>query len=145
MASNDHSANTGRRAVLRSGNETDVAGPRAAAHGGAGHAGPLAPNPPSEDADLHICRHCASGLCHPVEWERAGPERWLLSLRCPNCEWTGSGVFSEAAIDGFDEELERGSQALLDDLERVARANMAEEIARFIAALKADALLPSDF
>ena len=45
----------------------------------------------------------------------------------------------------FDEELDRGADALARDYKRLMRANMAEEIDRFVGALDADAILPEDF
>jgi hypothetical protein len=68
-----------------------------------------------------------------------------VALRCPNCEWHGSGVFSQELVDWFDEQLDHGTDALVRDLKRLTRANMQEEIDRFVAALRADAILPEDF
>jgi uncharacterized protein (DUF305 family) len=54
-------------------------------------------------------------------------------------------VFHQDLVDMFDEELDRGTHALVRDLKELVRANMAEEIDRFSSALEADALLPEDF
>ena len=94
---------------------------------------------------LHVCPTCESGFVHPTEWSEAGSERWRVALRCPNCEWHGSGVFSQELVDWFDEQLDHGTDALVRDLKRLTRANMEEEIDRFVAALRADAILPEDF
>jgi hypothetical protein len=48
-------------------------------------------------------------------------------------------------VDAFDEALDRGTEALASDYEQLVRANMGEEIERFVAALDADAVLPEDF
>ena len=48
-------------------------------------------------------------------------------------------------VEEFDEELDRGGDALARDYKRLMRANMAEEIERFVGALEADAILPEDF
>jgi hypothetical protein len=48
-------------------------------------------------------------------------------------------------VDRFDEELDRGTEALVRDLKQLTRANMEEECERFIRALSADAILPEDF
>jgi hypothetical protein len=66
-------------------------------------------------------------------------------MRCPNCEWEGTGVFDRDAVERLDEELDRGTHALLADLKHLMYANMEEEIERFISALHADAILPMDF
>jgi hypothetical protein len=94
---------------------------------------------------LHVCEGCGSGLVYPMDWEETGPERWSVTLRCPNCEWTRQGVFSQDEVDPFDEELDNGTQALIRDLRELTRANMAEDIDRFVAGLEADAILPMDF
>jgi hypothetical protein len=94
---------------------------------------------------LHMCPSCDSELVYPMEWEEAGRHAWSVTLRCPSCERIETGVFPQAVVDTFDEELDRGTEALIDDLEQLTRANMGEEIDRFTAALEADAILPMDF
>lgn len=94
---------------------------------------------------LHICPECSSSLVYPLQWEEAGPEHWQVALRCPNCEWSADGVYPQDMVDDFDEELERGTDELVGDLKQLMRANMAEEVDRFAAALDADFILPEDF
>ena len=107
---------------------------------------PDAAAPVAEPADeLHICGSCESELVYPVDWEEAGETHWEVTLRCPNCEWSGTGVFEQDVVERFDEELDRGTDNLVDDLKRLIRANMEEEIDRFVRAVNADAILPEDF
>jgi hypothetical protein len=94
--------------------------------------------------DLHICIECASALVYPTEWEEAG-ENWRVSLRCPNCQWAATGLFSQDLVDAFDERLDEGTEQLVCDLKQLMHANMSEEIERFVSALDAEALLPEDF
>ncbi|HEU4702801.1 MAG TPA: hypothetical protein VFS37_09990 [Conexibacter sp.] len=94
---------------------------------------------------LHICRECGSPLVAPVAWEQAGPHEWAVTIQCPNCEWWDADVFDEATVERFDEELDRGTEALVRDLLRLMRANMEDDVERFVAALRADAILPEDF
>ena len=101
--------------------------------------------PASEHTDLHMCGTCNSDLVYPVEWEEAGSTHWQVALRCPNCEWTGTGIFEQDAVERFDEELDRGTEALVRDLRRLMHANMEDEIERFVAALGDDHILPMDF
>ena len=102
-------------------------------------------SPAEPDQDLHICLECGSDLVYPVEWEEAGPENWSVLLQCPNCSVAREGVFSQDNVERFDEALDRGADALARDYKRLMRANMAEEIDRFMGALQSDAILPEDF
>jgi len=100
---------------------------------------------PAAPGDLHVCGRCASELVYPVEWEEAGPEHWEIALRCPNCEWHGTGVHPQPTVDRLDEQLDRATEAVFRDLKRLTHANMEDEIERFAAALEADLIVPEDF
>jgi hypothetical protein len=102
------------------------------------------PAPPSE-RELHVCPECSSDLVYPVQWEEADEANWSIVLRCPNCEWGETGVFPQEICDSFDDELERGTDALTRDYKRLVTANLAEEIDRFAHALEIDGILPFDF
>jgi hypothetical protein len=103
-------------------------------------------HPPAErQQDLHVCVECDSGLVYPVQWEEAGPENWSVLLHCPNCDVFREGVFTQDNVELFDEELDRGADVLARDYKRLMRANMADEIDRFVGALDANAILPEDF
>ena len=105
-----------------------------------------APAPRAEpDQELHVCLDCNSELVYPVEWEEAGPDNWSVLLHCPNCDVCREGVFCQDTVERFDEELDRGADALARDYKRLMKANMAEEIDRFVRALQVDAVLPEDF
>ena len=95
--------------------------------------------------DLSSCLDCESRLVYPIEWEEAGAENWSVLLHCPNCETYRDGVFSQDTVESFDEELDRGADALAQDYRRLVRANMADEVDRFVRALEVDAILPEDF
>lgn len=96
-------------------------------------------------SQLHICFHCAGELVYPLDWSEEGPRHWRIVLRCPECESRREGVFDQAAVERLDDELDRGSSALLGDLRRMTHANMSEEIEFFTRALDADLIVPSDF
>jgi len=106
---------------------------------------PKAPTAPGVDLDLHVCPECNSELVYPVAWEEADETHWSITLRCPNCEWDEDGVYAQDNCDRFDDELERGTDALTRDYKRLMTANLAEEIERFANALEIDAILPMDF
>ena len=103
------------------------------------------PHDRPEHIDLHVCGSCDSDLVYPVEWEEAGATHWEVVLRCPNCEWAGTGVYEQRVVERFDEELDRGTEALVRDLKRLMQANMEDEIERFIRALEGNHVLPEDF
>ena len=106
----------------------------------------LAVQPLSEPQhDLHVCVECDAELVYPVEWEEAGAENWSVLLHCPNCGVYREGVFTQDNVELFDEELDRGADALARDYKRLMRANMADEIERFVGALDAGAICPEDF
>jgi hypothetical protein len=94
---------------------------------------------------LHMCPDCDADLVYPTQWGEVDRARWEVALRCPNCEWTHTGVFDQDTVERFDEELDRGTDNLVEDLKRLIRANMEEEIDRFAKALLADHILPEDF
>ncbi|MEP6954734.1 MAG: hypothetical protein ABI950_11805 [Solirubrobacteraceae bacterium] len=96
-------------------------------------------------SDLHVCVACDSTLVYPMEWEEAGATHWEVALRCPNCEWHGNGVFEQDIVERFDEELDRGTEALVRDLKRLMHANMEDEIERFVTALHGGHIVPDDF
>ncbi len=100
---------------------------------------------PEAVEELHICLECASVLVYPMEWEEAGPQSWSVVLHCPNCDTYRDGIFGQASVEAFDEELDRGCDDLLRGYERLVQANLAEEIERFVGALHAGAILPEDF
>jgi hypothetical protein len=104
-----------------------------------------APEINGSPGQLHICFHCAGELVYPLDWSEEGPRHWRIVLRCPECESRREGVFDQAAVERLDDELDRGSSALLGDLRRMTHANMSEEIEFFARALDADLILPSDF
>ncbi len=110
-------------------------------------AAPAVPeNPPPEaHQNLHVCTECSSELVYPLQWEESGPVNWNVLLHCPNCDVYREGTFTQETVETFDEELDRGADALARDYKRLVRANMAEQIERFVGALASDAILPEDF
>ena len=100
---------------------------------------------PEQREALHVCPSCRCELVHPVAWHEAGPDHWDVELRCPNCAWVGDGTYDQDTVDCLDVHLDRGTEALLRDLERLTHANMEDDIDRFVAALGADLIVPEDF
>jgi hypothetical protein len=99
----------------------------------------------ADQPELHHCGGCGSDLVQPVDWSPASRSYWSVTLRCPNCEWSGTGVYEQEVVDRFDDELNRGAAVLASEVTRVSLENMADSIERFVAALHAGFILPGDF
>jgi hypothetical protein len=109
------------------------------------HVKRVTPAAPSDEISLHVCGECGSAMVYPTDWEEAGPDHWDVELRCPNCEWRGTGVFHQDVVEAFDDELDRGIDVLLADYRALVSSNMEDEIERFAKALDVGAILPADF
>ena len=94
---------------------------------------------------LHICPECNSDLVQPVDWSEAPEDCWNLALNCPNCDWYAEGLYTQEEVRELEDRLDEGLADLLRDLQRLAQANMADQIDRFGLALYADQILPEDF
>ncbi len=94
---------------------------------------------------LHVCPQCASELVQPVAWEEQPHGRWHLTLACPNCGRSESDVFDAAQVEAFEDNLDDGLRDMIEDLQRLAQANLVGEFERFTRALAADLILPEDF
>ena len=150
MADQGHPDHQLKRIVLPSGKTIEVVyfeslTAEAAAPAPAPQEAPQSAPQKGAERNLHLCPDCNSDLVYPVAWEEADETHWSITLRCPNCEWGEDGVYAQDSCDRFDDELERGTDALTRDYKRLMTANLAEEIERFAQALDADAILPMDF
>ena len=101
--------------------------------------------PETQHQGLHVCPECHSDLVQPVAWADTEEGDWELALSCPNCWWSGEGVFDREQVDELEDQLDRGLADMLRDLQRLTHANMSDQIERFAAALHADLILPEDF
>jgi hypothetical protein len=134
-----------RRVMLPSGRSIEVVYFENLAEAAATEPVPVRRRAADTHVELHVCPECERELVYPVEWEETSPTHWEVLLRCPNCEWSDLGVFDQDTVDRFDDELDRGTEAVSRDLKRLTQANMEEEVERFVAALRSDAILPEDF
>ncbi len=126
---NEHSV---RKIVLPSGRTIDVVR--------FGRAEPLAP-----PSGLHVCPQCSCELVQPVSWSEASQGQWELVLSCPNCWWTADGTYPDKEVHALEDQLDKGLEDMLEDLQRLTQANMADQAERFATALQADQILPEDF
>ena len=98
-----------------------------------------------DDCELHLCPQCEGELVYPVSWEERSGDLWRIERRCPNCEWTHTGEFTQDEVELFDDVLNEGTEELLVNLRNFARANMEEDVERFIEAIRLDLIQPMDF
>jgi hypothetical protein len=85
-------------------------------------------------------------MVQPTRWEQADERgHWHLWRRCPECEWRNEGIHGEAAIDAYDEALDRGTEILAEALRTIVRENMERVTETFAAALAADLITADDF
>jgi hypothetical protein len=119
-----------RRIVLPSGREIEVI-----SFVGAG----------TDTREIHLCPRCDCDLVQPVTWSETEDGQWDLALQCPNCGWLEAGTYSRTQVENLEERMDEGLTAMIADLHRLTQANMAADIDRFIAALRADVVLPEDF
>lgn len=100
---------------------------------------------PDSETHLHVCGSCGSQLVQPDDLARAGASYWQITLRCPECEWSGTGVFDDESVARLEIAMEAAQDALVSDLVTLARTNFEAEAEAFIAALHAGHIVPEDF
>jgi hypothetical protein len=94
---------------------------------------------------MHICTRCGSLFVQPVEWFEEDRQAWFVVLRCPDCELLRGAVFDETAVAAYDDELDRGTEVLEQELAALTRERMREYAKGFIYALAGDHIEPMDF
>ncbi|HET7171466.1 MAG TPA: hypothetical protein VFI18_07510 [Gaiellales bacterium] len=104
-----------------------------------------ADDPKARLRQIEICPECDSDRVHPVDWHEVDEHHWRLDVRCPDCRWMGSDVFAQDEVERYDDLLNAGTDALIEELERITRENMADHLERFLRALEDDGIMPIDF
>jgi hypothetical protein len=94
---------------------------------------------------LHVCRGCGCTMMQLVGHEDAGDGHWFLTMRCPECEAWAGGRVADGLCAELDDELERGTNRLLDALQELQRQILSAEVDAFADALQTGLLLPEDF
>src|ERR1700751_5778044 len=82
---------------------------------------------PAKDRELCVCPNCRSELVQASNWSQARDDSVALTLECPNCAWRESGVYDRILVEQFEDRLDDGLIALIDDLRRLTQANMASD------------------
>jgi hypothetical protein len=125
-----------KRVTLPSGKQVDVVSYVSAGQ----EVAPTAPKLP-----LSCCPTCGHDRVQPTGWSEVGTSHWHVHLRCPDCEDRREAIFGQSELDEFDVALDEGTRSVAADLDLLARANMADDIDRFLKALDADHIVPEDF
>ena len=103
------------------------------------------PRKPESREGLECCTLCPSRLAYPVRCRRVGADKWDVDVRCPDCLQVVSSHGTTAELRRLDRALRAGRRVLQDHLREIERLEREAEIARFVEALAADAILPEDF
>ena len=99
-----------------------------------------------EEVDsLRICHKCDCRLCFESAAEVLTPSTWLVALECPNCWHLVCRVFDDDEIEEFERRMDLGIDLIVRVLDILSEANMTDDVARAIAALRAGAIEPMDF
>src|SRR5690349_17021365 len=97
------------------------------------------------DSALDQCAECGCSLLQPVDWESAGSTLWAVTLECPNCWHLVGRVFDDDEIEEIERRMDLGVDLIVRVLDILSEANMTDDVARAIAALRAGAIEPMDF
>lgn len=69
--------------------------------------------PQPTPVDLCVCPQCEGHLVQPTTWREFGDWHWHICLRCPECDWTGEGVWDHGTVMAYDTKLNTASDDLL--------------------------------
>lgn len=127
-----------KRVTLPSGKEVDVISY-------VGSSPVQASVPAPQTAPLACCPNCGHDRVQPTGWSEVGSSHWHVNLRCPDCEERREAIFGQDELDEFDVALDEGTRSVAADLDLLARANMADDIDRFVKALDGGHIVPEDF
>jgi hypothetical protein len=100
---------------------------------------------PAEPAAAHPCPACGSHLVDLVDGVEVARGTWDVTLRCPECEQLHAMSCSEEDLARLEHELGTAAAEIERELERFAGLRFQEDVARFVTALQAGAILPMDF
>jgi len=101
---------------------------------------------------LRICPDCDCRFCFESAAEPMTPDLWLVVVQCPNCWGAWRRTVSDVELELFEHALDDDTRVIEAEVEEMVIAcaladaeQLAVEVARFAAALEADAILPMDF
>lgn len=96
--------------------------------------------------NLHLCRGCLRPFVVPERvLDVVGDDRYLVELRCTNCDLTFVETHGERNLEDLDRELDRQQADMHAALMLWEITSFRDDIDAFAAALRDDHVLPEDF
>ena len=94
----------------------------------------------------HVCRVCRRPFVIPLSVVALRTcDRYVVELRCTNCEDSTVSLLRPEELERFDHELDRQTGRIRHQLAELHLADELERVDRFSAALRAGDILPEDF
>lgn len=109
---------------------------------------PASPTFCREQSAPHRCVVCGSELVQATDWRQVEARSWVVALRCPECGAERQASLDRDAAHGFNVYLFDRAEELERELARLERSRLADDeqrAAAFVAALRDDLIVPSDF
>lgn len=101
---------------------------------------------------LRICPDCDCRFCFESAAEPMTADLWLVVVQCPNCWGAWRRTVNDIQLELFEHALDEDTHMIEHTVDMLALENAAHElqeldaeVARFAAALEANAILPMDF
>jgi hypothetical protein len=94
---------------------------------------------------LRTCGECGCEFCFTATARAVSTRYWHVVLECPNCWMICSQIVDDEALDEIESALDDDIRMLASQLDQAGRSSMESDVARMVAALRADAILPMDF
>jgi hypothetical protein len=96
--------------------------------------------------DLHICPSCDRPFVVPTSvFDVVAPGRYLVDLRCMNCDWAKVSAASKQRLEDLERELQRQLAAMHEIAELMELTRQIDEVDAFARALQDNLILPEDF
>ena len=100
---------------------------------------------PGSNPGILGCPLCHSELTCPMEWGVADEASWWILARCGDCEAWDEIIVSNEQAASLDRELDRQMTAIGRAADRLDAERMAAQSQAFVQALKANAIVATDF
>ena len=101
--------------------------------------------PRHPDTSLEWCTECRTDFVVPIDWEPCDEERWLIDLRCGQCEHRRIVNVPNSVAKRYDIELDVRVDQLNRSLRRMEREGMERDVEKAAHILNhCETLYPED-